>query len=69
MRSREGVCRLTYTMPETHTTYNGKKYQTSIITHTGYRRIVKFEHATEKKVKDEVKLFKNHSEDCRWCDK
>lgn len=52
-------------MIETERMMNGPKYQTKIITHTGYRRIVKFLHSTGEKVKDETKLFKNHADDCK----
>ena len=51
-------------MIETETMINGSEYQTKIITHTGYRRIVKFRHSDKTKVKDEIKLFKNHAKDC-----
>ena len=51
-------------MIETERMMNGLEFQTKIITHTGYRRIVKFRHSDQKKVKDEVKLFKNHAKDC-----
>lgn len=39
---------------QTTQTFNGKDFQTHIITHTGYRRIIKFRHSDEKKVKDDV---------------
>jgi len=51
-------------MIETVQTINGKEYQTKIITHTGYRRVVKFRHSNQEKIKDEVRLFKNHSKEC-----
>lgn len=53
--------------PEATVTYFGKKFQTKIITHLGYKRIIKFLNSTQKKVKDEIKLSKNHPKDCPWC--
>ena len=51
-------------MIETERMMNGPVFQTKIITHTGYRRIIKFRHSDGKIVKDEVTYFKNHAEDC-----
>ncbi len=56
------------TEPESHIKYYGKKFQTEIVRHTGYRRIVKFLHPTGEKVKDETKLYSNHPENCKWCE-
>lgn len=58
---------MTYQRPESHILFNGKKYQTKIITHQGYRRIVKFLHATGEKIKDDTKLSGNHPKDCQFC--
>lgn len=54
--------------PQGHTTYFGKKFQTQIITHTGFRRIVKFDIKTKNIVSDKKKLYKNHENPCFWCD-
>lgn len=55
------------TRPESHVTFFGKKFQTKIITHFGFRRVVKFDNKTHEVVKDETKLTKNHVKDCPWC--
>ena len=54
-------------MPESHTRYFGKKFQTLIVRHTGYRRIVKWLVETKQKIQDDVKFYPNHPKDCEWC--
>jgi len=51
-------------MIETTQCINGKDFQTKIITHEGYKRIVKFRHSDQKQVKDEIKYFGNHDKNC-----
>ena len=55
------------TEPECTQTFYSKKQNTWIVTHTGYRRIVTVNNKNVK-IKDEVKLYKNHLTDCKWCE-
>lgn len=51
-------------MLESEEMINGKVFQTKIIRHKGYRRIVKFRHSDKQQVSDDTKIFKNHPDDC-----
>ena len=55
------------TLPESHVRYFGKKFQTLIVRHTGYRRIVKWAVPTKEIVSDTIKLYQNHPIECEWC--
>ena len=54
-------------MIETEQEISSKKYVTRIITHKGYRRIIKYDKNTKKTIKDETTFYKSHENPLCQC--